>query len=222
MDARRKEPWIATLGLAAALSGGCGAPGTGGLKAGARAGAAGARKVQDALGTEGPAEGVEIRVSFAEASEVQHWNAVDDVVMGGVSSSSLSASGAGTAVFAGEVRLENRGGFASVRSKPREWSLGGARGIALRVRGDGKTYKLNARTDDAFDGVTWQSAFETSAGEWQTVHVAFEELEPRWRGRLVSDAAGLLPEQIRTLGLLISDGQAGPFRLELKWIAAWR
>ena len=166
--------------------------------------------------------GVEVRADFAQADEVREWGAVNDVVMGGVSSSSIRASGEGTAVFSGEVSLENNGGFASVRSRPRDWELVGTRGLALRVRGDGQRYKLGVRTDDAFDGVTWQATFETVAGEWTTVRVAYEEMEARWHGRYVPNAGALRPEAIRTLGLLISDKQEGPFRLEVAWIGGWR
>jgi len=202
---------------------GCGTP-RGGEAQGADPGAGEERgEAEEVTVTETDREtGVEVRADFAQADEVREWGAVNDVVMGGVSSSSIRASGEGTAVFSGEVSLENNGGFASVRSQPRDWGLEGARGVALRVRGDGKSYKLNLRTDDAFDGVTWQAAFATRAGEWETLRIGFEELEPRWRGRVVRDAGELAPGRVRTLGLLISDKQEGPFRLEVDWIGSWR
>jgi NADH dehydrogenase [ubiquinone] 1 alpha subcomplex assembly factor 1 len=186
---------------------GCGTP-RGGEAQGADPGAGEERgEAEEVTVTETDREtGVEVRADFAQADEVREWGAVNDVVMGGVSSSSIRASGEGTAVFSGEVSLENDGGFASVRSRPR----------------DGKSYTLNLRTDDAFDGVTWQAAFATRAGEWETVRIGFEELEPRWRGRVVRDAGELAPGRVRTLGLLISDKQEGPFRLEVDWIGSWR
>ncbi len=164
----------------------------------------------------------ERRVDFADPGAVEDWTAIDDVVMGGRSASGLRATDGESALFAGRVSLEDGGGFASVRSRPREWALAGTAGIALRVRGDGKTYKLGLRTDDERDGVTWQAAFETRAGVWQTVRIAFDTLAPRWRGRAVTTAEPLRPETVRTLGLLISDRQPGPFRLELAWIGVWR
>ena len=59
---------------------------------------------------------------------------------------------------AGNVSTAFNGGFASVRSQG--WGgfspLARARGLRLLVKGDGLTYKMNAKTDDAYDGVTYQ------------------------------------------------------------------
>jgi hypothetical protein len=84
--------------------------------------------------------------------------AIDDAVMGGVSASRLRYDPAGHAVFEGVVSLDSNGGFASVRSRRGELGTPGAVSYVLEVRGDGKRYKLNLRTDDAFDGVSYQAA----------------------------------------------------------------
>lgn len=166
-----------------------------------------------------PAPDVAILARF-DAQEVARWSAFDDVIMGGVSASRMSFE-AEHGVFSGLVSLENEGGFASVRSTPRDWGLDGARGLALRVRGDGKTYKVNARTNDGTAGGSWQGTFTTAAGEWITVRLPFTEFVPRMRGRPL-DAGPLDPAAVRTLGLLITDKQAGPFRLDVAWVGAWR
>jgi NADH dehydrogenase [ubiquinone] 1 alpha subcomplex assembly factor 1 len=86
------------------------------------------------------------------------------------------------------------------------------------VRGDGKRYKLNLRTSDGFDGVVYQAAFETQPGAWLTAELPLSDFAPRLRGR---PASGMLDRaHVSSLGLLISDRQAGPFRLEVEPIAA--
>jgi len=52
--------------------------------------------------------------------------------------------------------------------------------------------------------------------------LAFEDLVPSWRGRLVRDAQPLDLGGIRQIGILIADEQQGPFALELAAIEAWR
>ena len=64
-------------------------------------------------------------------------------------------------VFVGEVSLDNNGGFASIRTAPQQHDLAGATGIVLRVRGDGKRYRVNLRTDATFDGIQYQAGFIT-------------------------------------------------------------
>jgi len=81
------------------------------------------------------------------------WNAVNDGVMGGLSRSYLRRTNQETAVFGGTVSLENNGGFASVRSRVPASDLSAFTGLAVRVRGDGRTYQLRLRSDDRFDGI---------------------------------------------------------------------
>ena len=46
----------------------------------------------------------------------------------------------------GKISLENQGGFASIRTRPADLKLDGYDTIALRVKGDGRTYYLDLRT----------------------------------------------------------------------------
>lgn len=87
------------------------------------------------------------------------------------------------------------------------------------MRGDGKTYKFGIRTDDASDGVQSQMRFTTQSGEWQDIRLPLNEFQPTFRGRMVQ-APTLDPACIRVFGLLISDRQAGPFRLVVESIQA--
>jgi NADH dehydrogenase [ubiquinone] 1 alpha subcomplex assembly factor 1 len=158
---------------------------------------------------------------FEEPTDAEGWRVVNDTVMGGVSQSRIEAGANGTAVFAGTVSLENSGGFASVRSPAVEHDRAGYEGIALRVRGDGKGYKLTIRTDGRFDGVYYQAPVQTEPGAWQELRVPFSRFVPTFRGRRVEGAPKLDLARIQSLGFMISDRQAGPFRLEIDWIKAY-
>ncbi len=144
------------------------------------------------------------------------WSSIDDVVMGGRSSSEMIVED-GVGVFRGDVSLENGGGFASVRSRPRDCDLSDGESLILRVRGDGKRYSLRVRTTESFDGVSYESSFETS-GEWESVNISIRDLVPVFRGDELADHPPLDPSKVRTFGLMIKDRQAGPFRLEIAWI----
>ena len=148
------------------------------------------------------------------------WRPIDDPVMGGVSASTAQLTAEGTLVFSGTVSLENNGGFASIRSSALDGAHQSARGITLSVRGDGKRYKVNLRTSDTFDSVQYQAVFETAAGKWETIRIPFDAFRPVFRGRPVPDAPVLAPQRIVSVGFLISDRQAGPFRLEIRAIRA--
>ena len=157
----------------------------------------------------------EVVIDFGSEQEPGLWTPVNDVVMGGLSASRFAASGAGSAVFEGSVSMENNGGFASVRRKP--GGLGLKKGARLRLafRGDGHDYKLRLRTTDAFDGVNYEAVFRTTDGAWQAQTFRTDDFTPVWRGQRVRGAPDLSLADVRSIGLLISDEQAGPFHLEL-------
>ncbi len=160
--------------------------------------------------------------NFDSDNDVSTWRIVNDTVMGGVSSSSIERLANGGAVFTGNVSMENNGGFASARSPQMQQSLGDYEGIAIRVKGDGKRYKIGLRTDDAFDGIIHQAAFDTKVGEWQLVKIPFMKFVPTYHGRRLSEDNRMRRENIRSVNFLISDGQKGTFRLEIDWIKAIR
>jgi hypothetical protein len=158
-------------------------------------------------------------VHFGADGSVDAWQSVDDAVMGGLSRSCLRLDPAGHAVFEGVVRLENNGGFASVRTRPGHFGVPNGTAFHVDAMGDGRRYKLNLRTDDAFDGVTYQASFAPPTGAWDTIRLPLSAFRPSFRGRAVADAAPLDPARVRRLGLMIADGLAGPFALAIRSIA---
>jgi monofunctional biosynthetic peptidoglycan transglycosylase len=154
------------------------------------------------------------------AAETEAWPSIDDRVMGGLSSSSMTVAD-GVATFRGEVSFDNNGGFASVRSSPQLRDLSVYDGLILRVRGDGKDYGFRIRTNASFDGVSYQANVRPPADRWHEVTVPFDEMVPVYRGRAVADHPPLNPARVTTLGLIIAR-QEGPFRLDIAAIEAYR
>ena len=157
---------------------------------------------------------------FQAATNSAAWQVVNDDVMGGVSMSQFQILTNGGAIFSGVVSLENNGGFASVRSSAVRENLSGTDAFVLRVRGDGRRYKFTVRTESGFDAPNYQAEFTTKRGEWEEHRLPFKDFVPTFRGRVLTDVPPLNPSKIASVGVLISDKQAGPFRLEMGWIKA--
>ncbi|WP_404376788.1 CIA30 family protein [Vreelandella aquamarina] len=155
-------------------------------------------------------------------AEQSRWYAVDDGVMGGVSRSGFRVE-KGLGCFCGEVSLENGGGFASVRREPDgfEQTLAHGQGIALRVRGDGRTYQLRLKNSALDEASAYRVVFTPKAHQWETLHVTWAQFEAVRRGTLLSSAPPLDPRTVHQLGFLIADRTAGPFRLEVAFIAPY-
>jgi monofunctional biosynthetic peptidoglycan transglycosylase len=157
---------------------------------------------------------------FEHKNEVERFRSIDDRVMGGVSNSSFELLQNNIAVFRGRVSLENNGGFASVRAPLTSPSLGDACALRLRVKTDGKSYKLKLFNSKTFDSVAYEQSFSTPPESSEEIELPFASFAAMWRGRSVPDAPTFDSNKITALGLMVSDKQAGKFELLIDWIRA--
>jgi NADH dehydrogenase [ubiquinone] 1 alpha subcomplex assembly factor 1 len=159
--------------------------------------------------------------NFQTKDQVKAWNIVNDGVMGGISSSRFKATSNQTAIFSGNVSLENNGGFASVRATIPDINLANQSGLIIRIKGDGKDYSFRIRTDSRFDGVSYSLNFASKKQEWIEIKLPFSDFLPVFRGRILNNVKKIAPKEIRQIGILISDKQNGTFELEIDWIKTY-
>jgi monofunctional biosynthetic peptidoglycan transglycosylase len=143
------------------------------------------------------------------------WLNINDVVMGGVSTGQVRDED-GVLVFSGQLSLENRGGFASVR-RPVDPPPDDTVLLRLEVRGDGRRYQFRIRQDTRFDGAAWRQFFTASAS-WQVIELPLAGFEPVFRGTPIAGAGPVEAKRIQQIGFMLADKQAGPFRLEIRSI----
>jgi monofunctional biosynthetic peptidoglycan transglycosylase len=155
---------------------------------------------------------------FAGADAGKEWQTVNDGVMGGVSEGKFRITDQKTLEFSGTLSLENNGGFASVRTKPRKLGLERGDTLVARVRGDGREYSLNLYLDKPLVAFSYRAAVQTRKGEWVEAQVPLDKFEATSFGRPVKDAGAVDPTEVNALGFMVSDKKAGPFKLEVKSI----
>lgn len=166
------------------------------------------------------------------------WHALNDTVMGGRSSGQCRVDAQGLH-FDGEVVTEG-GGFISVRSPlfSPPLDLSSARGLEVRLVGEGRSFKLAIACADGVAGLTelipgglrWVVDFSTQAEGPTRVAIPFADLTPSIRAKPVAGLPLGLPlrfdpSRITRLQLLHSrfadDGgtnpgfRPGPIHLEL-------
>lgn len=162
--------------------------------------------------------GCDMYVDFGKADMAQQWRAVNDGVMGGLSSGGPSFED-NHMVFEGVINT-NGGGFSSLRSAVEHGALADASGIMLRIKSDGRGYKVTFRTDRAYRSrlISFQAPLPaTPRGEWADVTVPLDALSGSIFGRPVTGAV-FDRTRVREMGIILADGQDGPFRLEVDWI----
>ena len=166
------------------------------------------------------------------------WFRLDDGVMGG-QSETLHVAKDGVLHFEGNINTSG-GGFASIRAKLPPGLLGSAtaaaatttqvKGLKIRYRGDGKTYKVllsNGERGGPFTRVpSWQVDLPTtdktatsSEDEWDEATILFDSLLPAFGGRTEpSDEEKKQytfdPAEMKELGFMLSlrlsDGSPNP------------
>lgn len=166
--------------------------------------------------------GEKVLFDFRDDPTDFRWYALNDTVMGGQSRSGLVMGEGDTVVFYGDVSLRNNGGFASIRSDAFRFGMDEYDGIRVRVKGDGKTYKLRLQTDPRYSRYSYEYAFETIDGEWMDIDLEFSDFVMVYFGRVIQDAPQVSPEDVSTIGFMISDKQEGYFLLEIDKISAYR
>ena len=154
---------------------------------------------------------------FSAENAADQWQIVNDGVMGGRSTSQATMAADGQMRFAGNLSLENNGGFASVRSKSRQLQLMPGDQIVLRVRGDGRKYTFNLYVPQRRMAFSYRVEFETKADEWIEVKLPLERFVATSFGREVRGAT-LDPKQVNAVGILLGDKKAGPFQILVDWI----
>jgi len=161
-------------------------------------------------------------IDFTDKKAGHQMNVVNDGVMGGLSQGIIEMTQNDSLLFKGNISLQNNGGFSSFRIAGKLWDLSAWKGVEILVKGDGRTYGLRATTDEKFlrSSVSFTADFKTVKDEWVKLQIPFSKMKASWRGRKLD--RNFDPAQIKGLGIILADKQAGKFALEIKSISAWK
>lgn len=155
---------------------------------------------------------------FETPAEIDAWLVVNDDVMGGRSDGGATFADS-VMTFTGTINTDG-GGFASLRLPIDEGTLADVEVVRMRVRSDGRSYKLTMR--DSLEGRDNRTSHQapipmSTPGEWSVVDVSLSDLTANVFGRSV-ETDPFVPELGNRIGLMMSDGVDGDFELDLDWI----
>lgn len=149
---------------------------------------------------------------FQFSSLLHDWTIVDDIVMGGKSSSSFKLNSDGFGVFQGEISLDNNGGFSSVRYRFSKILIEEQTKLIVKLKGDRKKFqvRIKAKAEDSYSYIAY---FETT-GEWQEVEIPLNEMYPSFRGRKLEEP-NFKDDYIEEIAFLIGNKKQETFKLLL-------
>lgn len=156
--------------------------------------------------------------TFENPDSGKAWVSVNDNVMGGISDGKFKITQEKTLLFYGNLSLANNGGFASVRSLPKQLPLLKDESIEINVKGDGREYTINLYTSKRLTAFSYKQSFKTKKDEWMIITFALDKFTATSFGRIIPNAAPIDTNEINSIGFMIGDKKTETFQLELKSI----
>lgn len=100
------------------------------------------------------------------------------------------------------------------------WDWSPYHSVALRVRGDGRSYFVNVQTDNPSRTDLFQHRlFLNNPGSWETVVIPLADFVLTNRGRVMSQGYEEIEKhRVKSFGIGILDGIDGPYRLDVQWV----
>lgn len=147
-----------------------------------------------------------------------NWFVVVDGVMGGRSSAELLIK-ENSMLLSGDISLENRGGFASIRTPFDDYDLSEFTQVMLRYRSTGQSFVFTLSNYRRFYLPRFKHVLPNTNGDWSEIGLSFENFKKmRFSDELGGGPTSLELEKIIRLGLISNDKVAGPFTLEVDYI----
>ncbi|WDE98989.1 CIA30 family protein [Lentisphaera profundi] len=159
----------------------------------------------------------QILIDFSTV-KIADWSAVNDGVMGGISSGSFSTKD-NKGIFSGSLSLENNGGFASIRHQLKTNPMKTSSHIHLRIKGDGRTYQFRVRASNKFDGISYKYDFATVANQWLDISIPIADMKSTFRGRHMPSYTAPKAQDIQQISFLLADKKPGSFKLLIESIS---
>ena len=141
------------------------------------------------------------------------WRPLNDGVMGGLSEGTVTLNDSSMS-WKGQTRLENNGGFASVRAPWGNADLRTMDRVVIRCRGNGGPFKLTLETSQRW-WMPYAYASFSPGKEWQDVVLNDFSWSQAQMGNLKSVTPSRELEDVLRVGLMKYDGTAQAFDLEV-------
>ncbi|WP_232817841.1 CIA30 family protein [Winogradskyella tangerina] len=147
---------------------------------------------------------------FSAESNIDNWQILDDVVMGGRSDGHFKINKDGHGEYTGNVSLENNGGFSSLRYYFETVDSSDYTKFKIRIKGDGKSYQFRVKSN-RYDRYSYIFKFETTE-DWQTIEIPFEDMYASFRGYRL-DIPNFEGKQMEEVAFLIGNKKKESFKL---------
>lgn len=86
--------------------------------------------------------------------------------------------------------------------------------LAMRVKTDGRKYKINVQTESlVYTDIHQHRLYTRKPGQWETVLIKWNDFVRTNHGIVVEPQSEMNKEKVRTIGVGLTDRLAGPFEM---------
>ncbi|ETV90289.1 hypothetical protein H310_14889 [Aphanomyces invadans] len=175
---------------------------------------------------------------FNSPDSVKDWLVSSDQAIGGASTCTFKHEPrradddpeSGAAIFSGKLSLSLqpteqhvvRSGYCAIRGNvPRHLMLHGYEGLAMRIKTDGRVYRINAQADSWNPHDLFMGFLKAPPNEWVEAELKFSDFILTSRGYTqVDDPSKLNPSKLAKIGIALADDKEGEFEFAIEWIKA--
>ncbi len=157
-------------------------------------------------------------INFGSSGNSDSWYAVNDGVMGGLSSGLLKET-KNSIVFSGAVSLENNGGFASIRSSYDNYKLSKFNTVEVRYKSTDYDFAMTMELNKRFYMPYYKFNLPETKNKWKIVNIELNQFEAYSLGRnLGYSLDDESKNEIIRLGFISNEKNAGKYQIEIDYI----
>lgn len=153
------------------------------------------------------------------ANRTSNWSILSDNVMGGVSEGQIEY-GKTSVTLKGNVSLENRGGFVSIKSNFGKIDLSSFKVVKITFRSTNQKYAFTLENSRRWYEPAYKYEFMAKEkNKWETVSMNLDNFMEEVIGRPTGKKADKsITESILRIGISTNEKREGPFQLEIESI----
>ena len=157
-------------------------------------------------------------LDFGPTGNNQEWFALNDNVMGGISSGKLRYTPS-SFVFEGQVSLENNGGFASARGPFEAMDLSKFSTVIIKYRSSGMDFALSLNNSRLWYRPNYKSKLPNTNGQWKIINLDINSFKEYRVGKETGNSIDKkVLQKIIRLGIISDEKRAGIYSIEVDFI----
>lgn len=159
----------------------------------------------------------DLKLNFGE-NKTQSWSVINDGVMGGMSQG-VAKYQENSVTFLGTIRLENNGGFSSLKSPFSAKDLSSFKHVEIRYRSKGIPMAFTLENSKAWYNTYYRMGLPSTDGKWEIAALTLKKFEGQRIGQSTGTRmnADFASEVIR-MGFINAAKGPGDFEFELDYI----